>query len=486
MEGKNLTRAQQELADLLAKYRETEDPALLEEIQRKMAELEAAFNKMFARMAQMRKEMGEEFMNIEAMEGPGMKDILEQMEKMRDSIQDGDVESMLAQAEDFLNSLGEMMAALEESAGEYGDSISAEALRRMDDLIDRLSALEEGQQELVDKSEELYHDRLEKMAAMEDTLNSFIQRESEKMDELRDKLSELQNDMMSLKPRGLEGLAMNEMREKKQEFYKKRSSIQNRARVANAQVGQRKKELEQGDLDDMIERMRQNQASMEQMQKSLEDFLNKSSAGPKEKSDGASSTCNDAAALGREILDDMEGFRESLREAVSSGESGGMEAMSDDQEGVRDQTLNAWEELEDLSQDIPTIPMETGGKLEKASLSMRDASGYLLLDDPGRAVSPGRDAKHNLGQAKQDLMQARKQLSEMAQSGGGGSMASRGGQRGGKGGTGGFSIKNFKIPEEGEDEGSQDIRGALLKAMREDAPEEYRNLNNDYYERLMR
>ncbi len=487
IEGKNLARAQQELSDLLDRYKKTGDPALLEELQRKMAELEAAFMKLMARMAQMRSEMGDEYFNPEAFEGPGLKDVLEQMSRMRNSIQDGDIASALSQAESFLDALSQMMAALEENAGEYGEMVSSDALRRMDDVIDRLAKLESMEQDLIDQTGEIYHRQLERSADIESMLEPLIAGELEKMDELSQKLAELQNGTRGTRPKKSPGTSTEEFQNTARDFFNRRNSLYQQTRMIQSQLGQTREKLEGAELDEALEAMKMNQSNMELMEQDLDALFERFQVEPQETKDRASGQCQSALSLGQEIIEDIERMRRSVRAALSAEDAERMKSLADGQEKIREQTLDVWEEIEDIAMEIPAIPSGTGAKLDKAALSMRDASGYMLLEEPGSALAPERDAKSSLQQAREDLEQAQKQLSEMAQAGGGLPMGS-GGAMGGRGGRGsdGLTMKDFQIPRAGGDEDQGDLREALLKAMREDAPEEYRNLNHDYYERLMR
>jgi hypothetical protein len=490
MEGKNLALAQQELAELLDKYRASKDPALLAELQRKMAELEAAVNELLDRMAKMRSEMGDEFFNVEALEGPGLKDTLDKMSLLRNALRDGDMEFALSHAEDFLNALSEMMAAMEERAGEYGEMLSMDAIRRMDDVIDRLASLESMEQGMIDRSEEMYEDQLQRMNKLDSMFESFISKESEKIDELVQKLARLQAETRNLYPRREPEGARDETIKKTREFYRDRNSMANRLRSIQRQLAQRKDELEGRELEDMLERMKNNQSSLELAQKDLEGMLEDFQAQPEESREECSSQCSKARNLGQEIIEDVEGWMERFKTALAAGDTAELKGMAYEQEDIRDQTLKAWEEIDDLAQEIPAIPLETMEKLDKASLSMRDASGYLLLEDVGKALTPEREAKAKLGQAREDLENARRQLSEMAQAGGGTPLAfggRSGGGRSGRGsGAGGLRMDDFKIPRAGGEDEPRELREALLKAMREDSPERYRDLNHDYYERLMR
>ncbi|GEM_PF-2654943 len=489
MEGKNLARAQEDLAELLERYKETHDPALLDELQRKMAELEAAFQELLSRMAMMRSEMGDEFFNIEAMDGPRWNDIFEQVARMRNALQDGDLDSAMAQAEDFLNSLGQMMAALNEQAGQYGEAISAEALRRMDEAIEKLAELEAGEQDMIERSEAIYHRQLEKTAQLESMLDRFIEDEAEKIEEIRRKLGNVQNEMRGLTParKKPQTNTPDEIKQTTMEFYRKRNLFHHQIGGITRQLRERGRELEHRELEQVLEGMKKNQETMERIRDDMEVFMDRFQAEPDKKREQTSEQCQGALALGQEIIDDLEALRGTLKPAFAPGDTAEMKAMADEQEGIRDQTMDVWQEVADLEDDVPAIPMGVTGKLDQAALSMRDASGYLLLEEPGSALAPEREARLRLKQAREDLVRAQKQMSQMAQSGAGLPLA-LGGRRSGGGGTGtrGLAMKGFKLPEEGADKTPEEFRQNLLKAMREEAPEEYRHLNHDYYERLMR
>ena len=126
----------------------------------------------------------------------------------------------------------------------------------------------------------------------------------------------------------------------------------------------------------------------------------------------------------------------------------------------------------------------------QAAFKMHDSSGEMGLGEPGRALPPAAGARGDLESAAQSLAEAKKQMQQGMGMGGGMGMGMNGsmprGSRSGGHDSGQVSNERVKIPDRDSYKGPEQYREELMKAMREGSPEAYKNLNRDYYERLVR
>jgi len=122
----------------------------------------------------------------------------------------------------------------------------------------------------------------------------------------------------------------------------------------------------------------------------------------------------------------------------------------------------------------------------QAGQQMHDASGEMQLGESGRALPQAAGARANLEQAAQGLAQAKKQMGQ-GMGGGMGMGMGMGPNNSRDGGSqGNPSNERVQIPDKDAYKGPEQYREELLRAMREGSPEAYKNLNHDYYERLVR
>jgi len=482
-EGQDLYAAQADLADLLQRFQKSGDPALWAQIQKKMDEVMAAYGALLEKMAKMSnsKDRPEEFVNAEAMDKIKGMDLAKQMADLQRALSAGDMKSALEMANSFLASLNQMMSAMEDSAGQYGEAVSAETLRRLGAMKDELTELEQAQQKLIGQSEELERQALlqaEKASA------GAVEKILKKTEALRRKIADLQKPLLELKP-GTELPAMKPVAPP-QDFYQQRMNLQNQMHALSNEVTNRKQEISAGQLNEALDGFRRQETSLNQTQKQIEDLLERHQPSPKEQSQALSGQCRSAGNLNREILHDLESLQQALAKKLGPEARPRLQSMSENQEKLQQRTAKLRDEFDLLGLDLPQLPPEIGQNLDQGQALMHDAAGELSLQDPSRALVPEREAKQRLAQARQALESAEQQMAQGMKPGMMGMplMAGAAGRAGG-GGRGVYN-KDFELPPQNAYQVPRAFRQDILEMMKDAAPEEYKDLNRDYYERLVR
>ncbi|OGP59427.1 MAG: hypothetical protein A2V67_07395 [Deltaproteobacteria bacterium RBG_13_61_14] len=483
-QSRDLYAAQAELADLLQRYQKSGDPALWEEIRRKMAEVEAAYQALLERMAQMPREMPEEFVNAEALQNLKFKDFASQMAELQKALSAGDAKAAMELANQFLASLNAMMSAMEEGAGGYGDAISAEALRRMGAMQDELTQLEKAEQKLIEQTE-----ALEKQALKRDQTSSqdLTQRLIEKTEQLEQRLAELNDDLLKLRPSPQSPAAKPAA--PPQDFYAQRLPLYNQLHALQNELRYRKQELQAQDLEKALQGFRRHEQTLDQAQPMLKDFLQRQKPAPPDQSQALPGQCQAAGDLNREIIRELLSRKQALAKRLSPEEQARLQVLAQDQDQVKDRTQRLLEEFQSLSQEVPGLPSEIEQNLDQGQAYMRDASGELTLEDPGRALVPEREAKQRLSQARQALENAAQEMAKGMKPGMGMPFPmpiGAAGRRGGEGGRRGLFNRDFELPSQNAYQVPRAFRQDILDAMKDGSPEEYKDLNRDYYERLVR
>ena len=181
-----------------------------------------------------------------------------------------------------------------------------------------------------------------------------------------------------------------------------------------------------------------------------------------------------------EGLKGVESLTKELKEALDqvtpklpkpSGERRrGANRLGKRQEGLQKAVGELERQLKNVDADLPGLSESLEPKMERAKEAMRSASEELGEVRPGDASGHQRRALDALGAMKQAID---KRLQDASGRGGGGAGIHRRDQK-------------IEIPK-GEAQGSpKALRDALLKAMKERAPERYEEAIERYYEELVR
>jgi len=186
-------------------------------------------------------------------------------------------------------------------------------------------------------------------------------------------------------------------------------------------------------------------------------------------------------ALIERLLAAERGWREARSEAAMAGLDQAQQqgALADDAGTFRDS-------LDQLGPQIGgagTARRELG----EAERWMRASAGDVELGLANRALEGGTEALQRLQTVERELRSAQ----EMMQAGGGASMPMASAASGwqyfdGRHGGAGMSSGTVDVPSAERFQTPEELRRAALEAALEDAPPEYRELNEAYYEELLR
>jgi hypothetical protein len=246
--------------------------------------------------------------------------------------------------------------------------------------------------------------------------------------------------------------------------------------------------LQAQDLEKALQGFRRHEQTLDQAQPMLKDFLQRQKPAPQDQSQALPGQCQAAGDLNREIIRELLSRKQALAKRLSPEERARLQALAQDQDQVKDRTQRLLDEFQSLSQDVPGLPSEIEQNLDQGQAYMRDASGELSLEDPGRALVPEREAKQRLSQARQALENAAQEMAKGMKPGSGMPFPMPIGAAGrqGQGGRRGLFNRDFELPPQNAYQVPRAFRQDILDAMKDGSPDEYKDLNRDYYERLVR
>ncbi len=482
-EADELYSAQAELADLLAEFKKTGDPRLLEELREKMADLESAFQGLMQRMAKMRKGMPEEFINADAMKSQNMKNLAEQMEKLKKALADGDMESAMKMADDFLSDMGKWMEAMESNANQFGQTISRKTMNKLSELETEINDAVKREKAIEDALHEMHSEKMKRREERQKRVEKTREGLQEVMEKLNKSLAGVRQEFYRLRPYDEHGRKPFDSKAKAQ-----RRHIGSRMHGMRRDLQDLHDSLQKGNLDESLQKAGDLKEKLDKISRQAKSFSERINAGPEQRRKGMESNLEDAGRLLDRIISALEAVKEKNQCSAPAGGQSGMQGLSREQDELRKDVESMMQRYNELKQEAPSLPGKVPRHMDEAAFKMHEASGEMKLNAPGPAQGPARQARGELEQALKQMQQARQKMSKNMMPGGfmgkGAGMKSPGSRQGGKGTP--DPEAEVDIPDEDKYKVPGRYREEILKAMKEESPEQYKNLNKDYYERLVK
>jgi hypothetical protein len=430
--GRELGAAHRRLQDLLARYAATRDEALRRQLEREVRDLRARIGDLAQKIANLkaRNEVPDEWRNL-----PDTKQLAEQAKKLDELLTEGDP-TALSRA---LDKLGKDLRGLREMLDENAEGFGAERFPQenqiVSDLMKKIGDLEGDERSLAGETQALSDKQdAETEKRLRGQLSDWMRKENEKVERLRQKLGQVKT--------GSPESALSEEVE--------------RARESTRQL---KRLLGERDLAEAKDEAERASASLDRAMEHLDEREPRRPRAAEARAEISEDVAG-ARALAQEISDDVERLLPKAEETLSPEERSRARAQAERQHAIGDRT-------DDLSQEavrrlgkvpgLDRVPEE----LRSASEQMRQASGHLRKSEAKQAGGAERNAAERLAKLR-DTMQER-------------SMGGAKNQR-----------DPVRIPGADESSAPRAWRQELLDAMKEKAPERFRDDVRRYYEELVR
>ena len=434
--GKELTEAHQRLADLLERYKKTKDEGMRRQLAREARDLRARLADLAQKIAAVkaRNDVPEEWRNL-----PDMKGLQEQARKLDDMIEKGDsadLEKALAQLGDDLRGMRKM---LDQNLDGFGSErfpqenrVVAELMKKIGDIEGDERALQKETQAISEKQEAEVERRLKGQ------MEELLKREGEKIDRLKQKLASV--------PTGDPESALSE------EIGRARESAkQMRRLLAERDLAEAKGEAERAET------------SLERAGEHLDELAETRRArhgGVEGERDKRADAVGEARGLAQEIADDLSKVMPKPSETMTPADREAARGQAEKQAEIGKRTGDLAEEAARRLGKMPGME-KAEGELKGAGARMKEAGESLKRDESKPAATAERDAADRLGKLR-DSMQERSM------------------------GGGEQHRDPVRIPGADESSAPRAWRQELLDAMKERAPERYRDEVRRYYEELVK
>ena len=433
--GRELTDAHRRLQDLLARYNATKDEALRRQLEREVRDLRARIGELARKIADLksRNDVPEEWRNL-----PDTKELAERAKKLDDLLSEGNPKALSQALDDLGKDLRSLRQMLDDNAEGFGAERFPQENRVVSDLMKKIGDIEGDQRALAGETQSLSEKQdAETEKRLRAGMADWSRKENEKVDKLRQKLGELRT-----------GGPENPLTEEVE-----------RARESTRQL---KRLLSERDLGEAKNEAERAATSLDRAGRRLEDDRRRKRRPgdtPGQRTD-AEDAMADAHALAAEIENDVKSFMPKPDDTLSPEDHKRMQGEADRQNAIGDRTRDAAEEAGRRLGKLPGLE-RAEEDLKSAADQMRQASDHLQKSEGKQANGAQRNAADRLAKLR-DTLQDR--------SIGGGKQ-----QR-----------DPVRIPGADESNAPRAWRQELLDAMKEKAPERFRDDVRRYYEELVR
>ncbi|MBI3328729.1 MAG: DUF4175 family protein, partial [Nitrospinae bacterium] len=477
--AQRMTRTQQNLLDTLSelnKLGKEMDEATREALRRELDELEKAMRALMEALAKLPSELPDEFLNSAALQNLELMEMQQMLQQLREQLEQGNLAEAKRLAEELLQSLTQMLAALQ-SAGRFAQSLPFG--RQQSGMERSLSELDK----IVQEQSEILRDTAAVDKELRKRVNERQRREFDQLQrEVREMVEEAERQLQDAgraparenRRSRLTPLPQQRIERALEQVLQRLTPEQTAELLRALQDAQRELDMAQRaprpEWEQLLEHNPDLKATLESLRQSLA---------------RARQQLADLNTLeGQEFLDPQQ--REQLGQ------------LGQQQQALRERTGALKDRLDQLSQFIPFLSPELRQNLGEAGEFMGEAQGELGQHRSRQAIPPEQEALRRLSQAQQAMQQAMQQMAQRGQMGQipvpmvmrmpGNPFAFNPqpfpDRSPWEQGRMGLNTRDFKIPGKEEYKAPKQFREEILEALKRGGPQQFKGQIERYLKNL--
>jgi hypothetical protein len=466
--SKELAAKRRDLSSLLEKYRTSPDESTRDRLFAEIARLKERMAELMRRMSELSKGINDEHVNAEALkELSESEQMMSSFDRMQELLHQNKVEEAMKEMEKLGQMLDELDRKLQEASGKLDGGPLKGLSAQMIDFARSLDRVEQTEQELLEETQQI---RGNSKRALEQRLAQkgpdFVKRLREKVGEARKKLEEISDLRAALY---------------REEELKK----------AKQAAGELDQALEVKDFDQASQSVARSLGHLrmlvQEYERMVSDGTRYFSDRKQELADSQRNRNNAQSAAGRlqEVQKELGDLFPPVARTLSSEDRQRMKDLAGRQSSVQEETSSLKEKMEQMNQRAPLFSPQAQEMLRQAGERMGKAHGALQGQDPGGAAAEQRAALDQIGQIKKGLS------SQKGSGGGSGAVPwpwlGSGQPSLGEGeGSEVAQDQEVQIPGADQYQVPEEYRKDILDAMKQSAPERYREQVKRYYEEIVR
>lgn len=463
--AKELRAQQQALKKAIEEYKNSPDPEKRKLLSQAIKDIKDRIKEITEQMAKMRGTISTDFVSPDAMKAGNSEESMDEVQKM---IEDGDLDAAMAELDRMLAETEKMLSELESGREELGSREYSELAELAEKMWKDLEQLEKEQRELANKTEKTSKDVLDRMKQRLGDASSFVEKQKKRLEQAEQGL-----DKAKPGTHVMEGDS-HDQAERRLEDAKKALEARD--------FGAAKEMVE--NAAEHMERLEQESHRRAEQARRFGDLF-----GGGRSADMAERELRKVRPILDEVLRDMEKLMPPPDSLLSKEERAQLEKNREKQRALKEQADKVGEQMDKLSKELP-IGDPVKEKVGEASSAMGQAEGNLGQGDAPNALNQQRRAMDALAQLKQELQKMGKG------SGGGGGRGvplpfgqEEGQQGGGQEGGDGRDMsaeQRVEIPKPEQYVPPAEFRQDILDAAKQGTVEGYKEAVQRYYEELVK
>ncbi len=424
---------QKRLAELLAQYQRTNDPRLLEEIEREMKALDRSYAELEKHRSGMAEDVLDQYVHQGAVQSEeGTSCIAE----VRALIRSGKAAEAQAKLEQCQSQHQKGASALEGSLASLRGDKFGEEQKKLDEVMNELADVSRDQDDIAAEADRIFEAYADKA---DDLARDHRREASQKVGALVEKIRKR---LATIDESGLTPFAKEELD------------------IVEPRLGDVEKMVEDGDLAEALGMSRQAKQSLDTIAGELDAAINDD---PKSKwADATQDALDDierAGPLAKELIDELASLSPKPEQIMSADDLRALDRLRRRQAMNKQRTQRLGERTKQMGPDLPgDTAAELGKKLGQAADQMGKADERMKGKDPSGAREASRAAADALAKARDRARSAARQAQE-----------------------GTISDEPIRIPGADEYRAPERFREEILEAMKKKPAVGYESMNDQYY-----
>jgi hypothetical protein len=458
--AQELSSERRELARLIEQFKTSPTDEARQQVMQQIQQLRQRIDELMQRMAELRQGIRDEFLNSEAlaemMKDQDAKSALDEVERL---MREGKADEALAKLQELSMQMDEMMENLNKAQSEFGGDQYPELTQKFNTFMDDLQKTAQEQQQVADATKAL------RDKARSENRERLKEKGQAMKNELLRQVDQVQESYRQLKPEQLNSRAAGTIAEAQSELENLENALKADAYDLAADSAQR------------VEDMSRQLAALGEHQRKLDEMFGNPPEVRQQSARLAERLQRDSRNM-EDVSQKLQSLFPPPGSQLGPQERQQLQQLAERQAQLEQRAQGLRQQMEEMQQMAPVFGQEAGERMDEIGQRMGEAAQRMEGRDPGRGYGQQQAAMEGLRRFQQ-------QMRESQQGRGGGLPLPMGmGRR--REGDGRDPRDKVELPDEDAFQAPKEFRKDLLDAMKQGAPERYREQVKRYYEELVK
>jgi hypothetical protein len=459
--AKQLANERRELANLVEQYKNNPDEQARQAVMEQIQQLKQRINELMQRMAEMRKGIRDEHLNAEAlqemMKEQDLQGALDEVEKL---MREGKTDEALAKLQELGMQMDEMLQNLDQQGDSFGSEQYPELTEKFGKFMQELQSTVQEQQKVADQTRAL------RDQARSQNRERLAEKGKALKDDLMRKVKQAQESYQKLQPEQLNSRAARPLEEAQSELQ----NVENALKVNDFDLA--------AEAAARAEDAARQLSMMGEQQRQLDEMFGNPPEVRQQSAELAQRLERDARGV-EEVNRQLQSLFPPPGSQLSQQERQQLQQLAQQQGQLEQRAQGLRQQMEEMQQMAPLFGDEAMQRMEGVGQRMGEAAQRMQGKDPGRGYGEQQAALEG-------LRQFQRQMQEGQRGGGGGLPLPMGSGSRRQEGNGRDPRNQVELPDEDAFQAPKEFRKDLLDAMKQGAPEKYREQVKRYYEELVK